>query len=70
MEEKTELEWLENWMLEEDEDELPLDRIGTIELVFEFLHTRELLTVSGIELEHKFCEKYIHDDEVKNENEL
>lgn len=64
MEERTELEWLENWMLEEGEDELPVDRLGTIELVLEFLHTRRLLTISGIELEHKFCEKYIHDEEV------
>ena len=65
MKEKIELEWLENWMLEEDEDKLPVDRLGTIELVFEFLHTRELLTASGIELELEFCKKYIHDEEVE-----
>ena len=65
MKERTELEWLENWMLEEDEDKLPVDRLETIELVFEFLHTRGLLTISGIELELKFCEKYIHESEVE-----
>lgn len=63
MKEKTELEWLENWMLEEGEDELSVDRLGTIELVFEFLHTKGLLTTSGIELELEFCKKYIHEGE-------
>lgn len=57
-----ELEWLENWMLEEREEELPKDRIGTIEVLLEFLHGRGLLNVSGIELEHKFCEKYIQEE--------
>ncbi|MCK4526109.1 hypothetical protein KAW18_01960 [candidate division WOR-3 bacterium] len=61
MEEKTELEWLENWMLERGEEELSKDRITTIELVLEFLHTRGLLTTSGIELECNFCKKYIHE---------
>ena len=61
MKEKTELEWLENWMLEQDEEDLPESRITTIELVLEFLHTRCLLTASGIELETNFCKKYIHE---------
>ena len=59
--EKTELEWLENWMLDQDEKDLPETRITTIELVLEFLHTRGLLTTSGIELETNFCKKYIHE---------
>ena len=61
MKDKTELEWLENWMLEQDEEDLPEDRITTIELVLEFLHSRGLLTTSGIELETNFCKKYIHE---------
>ena len=61
MKEKTELEWLENWMLERGEEDLPENRITTIELVLEFLHTRGLLTTSGIELERSFCKKYIHE---------
>lgn len=61
MEEKTELEWLENWMLERGEKDLPETRITTIELVLEFLHSRGLLTTSGIELETIFCKKYIYE---------
>lgn len=62
--EKTELEWLENWMLEEGEKDLPERKLETIELVLEFLRDRGLLIVSGIELEHEFCKKYLKEEEV------
>ena len=62
--EKTELEWLENWMLEKGEKNLPERNWETIELVLEFLRDRGLLTVSGIELEHEFCKKYLKEEEV------
>lgn len=54
-----ELEWLENWMLEEGEEKLPQDRLNTIEVLLEFLRDRNLLKVHGIELERAFCKKYL-----------